>query len=70
MDDEEQIKSIENIQYRVFQGKYAIEQVILTGKTENFSVSLWYKVVNKQTKAEEIKLMKHEVMHQVEKGQL
>lgn len=70
MDDEEQIKSIENIQYRVFQGKYAIEQVILSGKTENFSVSLWSKVVNKQTKAEEIKLMKHEVMHQVEKGQL
>ena len=70
MDDEELSKSIENIQYRVFQNKYAIEQFIFAGKTENFSVNILGRNLDKNTTVKQIKSLKAEIIQHKQKGKI
>lgn len=68
MNDDESIKAIENIQYRVFKNKYALEQIIFKGNVENILVNVWGSNFGKDTTGKQIKALKAEIMQDKDKG--
>lgn len=70
IDDEEKALSLEGLNYRQYQDKYAVDQIIFAGKTQNFKVLFDSIVLDKNTPVNHIKTLKAEVMAHAEKGYL
>lgn len=70
LDADEQVKAIDNIQYRVINRQYAVEKVILIGKNQNFSVNVWGAKFNQHSMLQQIKGLTVKLVHTKEKGHI
>lgn len=68
IDDDEQAMSLEGLSYRQYHNQYAIDQILFTGKTENFKVAYASMIFDKNTTPKQIKALKAEVIQSIEKG--
>lgn len=62
IDDDGQAMSLAGLSYRQYHSRYAIDQIIFSGKTENFKVTYASMIFNKNITAKQMEGLKAEVI--------